>query len=117
MELTELVKAVLEQDALTARQWVADAKQAGIDWSSIPAPEGLSDRENVVSAALVELMAERTEVPAPNWTKAIGPLPEPLYLVRAASSMPRLRRLCEEESPLPLRRRRLYAPPEFLTSA
>jgi hypothetical protein len=31
--------------------------------------------------------------------------------------MPRLRRLCESEGPEPLRRRGLFAPPEFLTHA
>ena len=35
----------------------------------------------------------------------------------AAETMPRLRRACETEGPEPLRRRRLLAPPEFLTSA
>jgi hypothetical protein len=42
---------------------------------------------------------------------------EAVFLVRAAESMPRLRRLCEEQSPEPLRRRRLLAPPDFLTAA
>ena len=42
---------------------------------------------------------------------------EPVYLVRAAETMPRLRRSCETEGPEPLRARQVYAPPEFLTAA
>jgi hypothetical protein len=37
--------------------------------------------------------------------------------VAAAETLPRLRRLCEEEGPEPLRRRGLLAPPDFLTAA
>jgi len=37
--------------------------------------------------------------------------------VRAALTMPRLRRLCEVEGPEPLRRRAVMAPPDFLTIA
>ena len=37
--------------------------------------------------------------------------------VRAADSLPRLRRLCEEEGPEPLRRRGLLVPLDFLTAA
>ncbi|MEE8583936.1 MAG: hypothetical protein V3T83_03695 [Acidobacteriota bacterium] len=45
------------------------------------------------------------------------PVEEPVYLVRAALSMPRLRRLCRQEGPEPLRWRGILAPPEFLTMA
>ena len=49
--------------------------------------------------------------------RASPPAPRRLFLVRAASSMPRLRSLCEREGPEPLRRRGLLAPPEFLSIA
>jgi hypothetical protein len=44
-------------------------------------------------------------------------LKEPVYLVNAAIKMPRLRILCEEQSPEPLRKRGFLAPPNFLESA
>jgi hypothetical protein len=41
----------------------------------------------------------------------------PLALAAGVVELPRLRRLCEEEGPEPLRRRGFLAPPEFLTFA
>ena len=39
------------------------------------------------------------------------------HLLESATTLKRLRILCETESPLPLRRRGLYAPPNFLEFA
>ena len=69
------------------------------------------------AAALLELLAQRTGRPAPQWTRDIGAVPTPMFLLEAAVRMPRLRLLCESESPEPLRKRGLYAPPDFLTFA
>jgi hypothetical protein len=80
-------------------------------------PEGLDVVELAVAAGIVELMAGRASQDPPTWTKDIGAAPEPVLLVRAAAVLPRLRRMCEEEGPEPLRRRRILAPPEFLTAA
>jgi len=117
MQLSDLVKAVIERDALTARQWVADSMRSRMEWSAVEAPQGATALEQVVAAALVELLASRAGQPVPEWTSAIGEAETDIYLVRAARTMPRLRRLCESEAPEPLRRRRLYAPPDFLTVA
>jgi hypothetical protein len=46
---------------------------------------------------------------------SIDEAPNPIYLVRAAETMPRLPHSCETEGPESLRRRRVYAPPEFST--
>lgn len=117
MKLRDLVRALLERDALAARQWVADAQRAQLDWSSVPPLLEPTDTERVVAAAVTELLAERAQQVAPAWTQSVGGLPTPMFLVSAAERMPRMRRLCEEESPRPLRERHLYAPPEFLTIA
>ena len=53
----------------------------------------------------------------PSWTKEIGALQEPFYLLQSAEKMKRLRLLCETQSPEPMRRRHLYAPPNFLEFA
>jgi hypothetical protein len=71
----------------------------------------------VISAALVELLAERQGQNPPAWTQEIGALSEPFFMLEAASSMKRLRMLCETQSPEPMRKRRLYAPPHFLEFA
>jgi hypothetical protein len=62
----------------------------------------------------VELFALRLHQPPPQLTIDVGSLPEPIYLLKAAESMKRLRVLCETESPEPLRKLGFYAPPNFL---
>ena len=117
MKLSDLIRALVRRDALAARQWIADATRAGWDWSSVDEPRGLDPTSRAVAAAVVEMMAERRHSRAPSWTAAVPPAPQPLCLVRAAESLPRLRRLCEEEGPEPLRKRGILAPPDFLTVA
>ena len=117
MDLLDLVHAIVARDALRARQWVADAERAGFDWSGVPEPRDLDALGLSVAAALVELMSGRRGVPTPSWTKAVPASPRRTYLVRAAESLPRLRRLCEQEGPESLRRRGLLAPPDLLTAA
>lgn len=117
MDLRELVAALVARDALSARQWVADARRARLDWSAVQEPAGLDSMERAVAAGVVELLAARSGHPAPEWTSAVPPSPRAFFLVRAAESMPRLRKSCEEEGPWDLRRRRILAPPDFLTNA
>ena len=69
------------------------------------------------AAAVLELLASRRNQPPPAWTGGVGPLAEPFYLVAAAQQMTHLRQLCETEAPEPLRRRRMFAPANFLAFA
>jgi len=117
VDLHELVQALLSGDTLTARQWVADAGRENVVWARIPAPTGSEPVAMAVAASVVELLASRAGQPAPPWTASVPAAPRPVFLVRAAETMPRLRRECENESPEPLRRRRLFAPSNFLTAA
>lgn len=117
MELRDLVRAVLAHDVLAARQWVADAQRSQLRWSELRQPEDLSPTELALAAGLAELMAERAGQTAPGWVAGVNGAPQVTFLVQAAATMPRLRRMCEEEGPLPLRRRGLLAPPDFLTVA
>ena len=66
---------------------------------------------------LGELFAQRTGQAAPAWTSVVSGLPEARFLVRSAATMKRLRRMCEQESPGPLKRRNLYAPADYLQFA
>jgi hypothetical protein len=83
----------------------------------VPRPAGADQQTLATAAALLELLAERAGVAAPAWTRDVGAVPTPTFLVKSAERMPRLRRLCEMESPQPLRKRGLYASPDFLSFA
>jgi len=65
-------------------------------------------------AALLDFFAQRTGQPAPAWASAISGLPAARFLLRSAATPKRLRRMCEEESPGPLKRRNLFAPADYL---
>jgi hypothetical protein len=117
MDLRDLVRALLSFDALVARQWVADSLRQGLVWASIPEPADLDPVGLGVAAGIAELLAARTGQAPPLWANAVEAAPTPVYLVKAARTMPRLRQLCEQEGPEPLRRRGILAPPEFLKVA
>lgn len=117
MNLEALVRSLLDFDTLAARQWLADAQRSGFAWTEIPPPVGLNPTELATAAGVAELLAARAGQSPPAWAADVPPAPERFFLVRAASSMPRLRSLCEREGPEPLRRRGLLAPPEFLSIA
>lgn len=117
MEVRDLVRALLAFRALDAREWVAEAGRRRLRWSYVAAPTDLSEDELALAAGLVELLAERAKQQPPPWTRGVGASRTPVYLVRAAESMPRLRASCEREGPEQLRSRGFFAPPEFLTTA
>lgn len=114
MELADFVRAILGEAHLEARQWVLDA--ADLDWAHVPRPD-LDGDALALAAGLAELMAERRRVNAPAWTSEVGAASAPMFLAPSARTMPRTRRLCETEGPLPLRRRRIYALPHCFTFA
>lgn len=116
MALSELAHAVLAGDALVARQWVLDHRH--FEWSNVGQPSDLGPRELAIAAALVELFCDRAGAPRPAWTATVAAADdEPLFLMRSAATLPRLRKRIELETPEPLRRRRLFAPADFLTAA
>lgn len=116
-QIEQLAQAALERDHLKLRSLVQDATRTKVDWSSIARPSTKDARLLIVSAALVELFAMRNSQAAPAWTKEIGALKEPFFLLESATRMKRLRVLCETQSPEPMRKRLLYAPPHFLEFA
>lgn len=115
--LLEVVEAALSRDGV----WLSGATQEFLrstpNLGEVPQPSGIDERHLVVAAALLELLALRTGQQAPNWTDTIGGLREPFFLVSEAESMKNTRIMCEQESPEPLRKRKLLAPPQFLTWA
>lgn len=117
VRLEALAEAALAGESLRLRSLVQDFLREAPRLADIPKPEVGDPQQLALLAALLELFAHRRRQAAPAWTAEVGPAPEPVYLLQAAATMPRLRRLCEVESPEPLRRRRLYAPPNYLEFA
>lgn len=116
-QIEQLAQAALERDHLKLRSLVQDFVRAKIDYSKLSRPSTTDTRLLVVSAALTELLAQRNNQIPPAWTKKIGALKEPFFLLESATKMKRLRILCETQSPEPMRKRLLYAPPHFLEFA
>jgi hypothetical protein len=114
MELCDLVRAILSGDLLAARQWVADAHRVRIRWERVVRPSGLDAREMTVAAGIVELLAARAGATAPSWTLSIGAQREPIFLDPGIQEMPRTLARAMTDGPEPLRRRNLFASPDFL---
>ena len=90
MNPRDLVQAVMRGDDLAARQWVKDAKRAGMDFSEVEDP-GLDGDERVVAAALFELLAERQGKCAAAWTATAGIASKPVFLLKDAETSPAMR--------------------------
>ena len=115
--LETLAETALRHDSLHLRSLAQDFVRDHPEFTSIPRPAIDNPQILGTAAALLELLAQRTGQTAPAWTREIGAVPEPMFLLEAATRMKRLRALCEAEAPEPLRKRGLFAPPDFLTFA
>lgn len=112
-----IAEAALRRDGLRLRSLVQELLASKQEIRSLPRPMTADPRLLAIAAAILELLASRVGQSAPAWTTEIGSLREPFFVLDAAHRMRRLRELCERESPEPLRSRRIYAPPDFLTFA
>lgn len=117
VRLEQLAEAALNRDSLRLRSLTQDFLRENFRLTDYAQPAIADARLLTMAAALIELLALHQKQSPPNWTKAIGPLPEPFFLLESAATLKRLRALCESQSPEPLRQRRLYAPPNFLEFA
>jgi hypothetical protein len=112
--LETIARSALSGDALKTRGLVQEWLSSKPVIAQQPIPTGTDPAILALSAALAELLAERLDQSPPKWSADIGPTQSPTHLLRSAANMPRLREMCEAESPLPLRRRRFYAPANYL---
>jgi hypothetical protein len=112
--LQNITRSAICGDALLTRSLVLDWLATSPRFSEVPKPQVENATELAVSAGLVELLADRFKQSAPAWAAEVGPAPEPTHLLRSAKTMPRLRKMCEAESPLPLKRRLVYVPANYL---
>ena len=114
--IEQLAEAALNGESLLLRSLTQDLLREQPRLIEYPKPLTSDLRLLAASASLVELLALRLRQ-APPWAKDVGALPEPIHLLKAATSMKRLRELCETEAPEPLLKRGFYAPPNFLEFA
>lgn len=117
VRIEQVAEAALCGDSLILRSLVQEFLCEHPDLAYVPAPEVHDATVLAASASLLELLAMRRNQVAPLWTRDIGALERPIFLVKAAATMKRLRALCEAESPAPLRKRGFYAPANFLEFA
>ena len=113
----QIVQAALTQDALFLRSLVQQFMRSQPQLEELPVFQTDDPVEFALAAAILELLAEQIDQTPPKWTAEADSLTEPIFLLKSASSMKRLRQLCVEESPLPLKRRGFYAPPNYLRFA
>jgi hypothetical protein len=115
--IEQIAVAAINDDMLATRALVQTFLRDQPVLSEQSRPETNNPVVLAVAAALLELFSLRINQPAPNWTHEVGPLDQPIYLLKSASHMRRLRDLCRDAAPEPLRRRGLYAPPDYLAFA
>lgn len=117
VQIEQLARAALERESLQLRSLVQDFLRSQPNLVDVQPPQTEDEVVLAMSAALLELLALRTNQASPPWTASVGPAKEPFYLLKSAAQMKRLRQLCRQESPEPLRTRRFYAPPDYLAFA
>ena len=115
--IEQIATKILEDDPLEVRSLVQDYQRQAPALAEEACPVGTSAQVLVVAAGFAEVIALRTGQDAPGSTAKVGPLDEPLYLVKAALRSRKMRQRIQRESPEPLRARNVYAPPGYLEMA
>ena len=115
-DIKDLAIAMLTADAVRLRQLVAEVMRQPEVLASVPLPVDMSPEEHAAAASILELLCERAGVEPPSWTEEAPSLSQPMFVVKHALRMPRLRELCLSEGPHALKRRGVLAPPDVLTS-
>ena len=90
VQIEHIAEAALNGDSLKTRSLVQDFFQAGPQLSQIAPPDTDDNQLLAACAALLELFALRLKQTAPAWTTTIGPVSEPVYLLKSAATMTEL---------------------------
>ena len=118
MEIVEqIVNAALAQESLQLRSLTQQFSRTNPNFSELPMFATNDPTKFALAAAILELLAQQANQEPPTWTAKAQSLPEPMFLLKSAAKMKRLRQLCIEESPRPLKKRGFYAPPNYLRFA
>ena len=113
----QIAQAALDGDALHVRSLVLDFLRQNPQLEGVPRPATTDQTVLAATAAIVELLAQRRQQRPPRWTEGVGTVSPPVYLLKSAHKMRRLREMCQAEAPEPLRRRGFYAPANYLEFA
>ncbi len=117
VRVEQIAQSALSGDSLQTRSLTQDFLREQKNLQDVPRPETEDTRVLALAAGLAEMFALRGDQSAPTWTKLIGGVSEPVFLVKSALTMKHLRELCLAESPIPLRKRKFFAPPNYLEFA
>jgi hypothetical protein len=115
--LNKIARAALNRQSLLLRELVLELLHTYPNLNVVPEEIFDTPSHQITATAILELLAERREQKTPIWAQTTNVLPAPFYLLESALTMPRLKKLCETQSPMPLRKRGLLAPPQFLEFA
>lgn len=110
----QLARSILAGDALAVRSAAQDWLRSSPILGREPAPQSSDPELRAVAAGVVELLCTRTGQTPPSWVISTGAAPRPVFLVEAAHRSPKLRARVQLESPEPLRKRNVFAPPGYL---
>ena len=80
----------------------------------VPLPDTTNQRTLAMAAALIELFALHHNQEPPAWSATIGEMPTPFFVWSDALTSPWMRQMCLDESPEPLKKRKIYAMANFL---
>lgn len=115
--LERIARAAVEGDGLLVRSLVQEWLETNPQFDQTASPATCDAEVLAVAASIAELLSERMGQRPPGWTRIVGPLEQPRFLLKSAATMKRLRRMCEEEAPPSLKRRNLFAPADYLRFA
>lgn len=113
--LGEVARAAMNGEHLVVRQWAADCLRERLTWAALKRPTDLAGDELAIAAGLVEIVAQLAGQSAPPWVAPVPCASRPIYFV--PSEMRRSRETSEREGPEPLRRRQIFAMPNYLQLA
>jgi hypothetical protein len=112
-----IAEAILAYNDLYARAYTMEWLYYDLPFADIPRPNTTNPTVMIVAAAIVELLATRAYQTPPAWVFTVGRLDEPFFVVRLRPNESFTRNLCLTEAPEPLKRRNIFAPPNYLTFA
>jgi hypothetical protein len=115
--MDEIAAAALNRDNLALRGLLMDMLVECPDVRRWLAPITTDKQAMAVAASIAELVARHRNQSAPTWTVNVPPTDGLFYMVKTAQYMRGIKKLCDEGSPVELRKRGFLAPPDFLKTA
>lgn len=112
--IEQVAAAALAGESLLTRHLALTFLRETDCLSDVPQPTVKEPNVLALSAAFVELFAQRRREQSPAWTKKIKRYNEPIFLFRCKPES-NTYRLCLETAPEPLRKRAFFAPYNYLT--